>query len=82
VPEICAVTGHSHAEANEILQTHHLHRDPQLAWNAIRKLEVNLDGRADAGNNAKPQRATLFYRGERRKLNKINWLGRLDSNQD
>jgi hypothetical protein len=40
VPEICAITGHSHDEANAILQAHYLHRDPQLAWNAIRKLEL------------------------------------------
>jgi hypothetical protein len=40
VPEICAITGHSHAEANAILEAHYLHRDPQIAWNAIRKLEA------------------------------------------
>jgi hypothetical protein len=38
VPEICAITGHSHDEANAILQAHYLHRDPQIAWNAIQKL--------------------------------------------
>jgi hypothetical protein len=36
VPEI----GHSHEDANRILQAHYLHRDPQSAWNAIRKLEA------------------------------------------
>jgi integrase len=40
VPEICAITGHSRAEANAILEAHYLHRDPQIAWNAIRKLEA------------------------------------------
>jgi hypothetical protein len=41
------ITGHSHDEANAILQAHYLHRDPQLAWNAIRKLESwSPDGRA------------------------------------
>jgi len=40
VPEICAITGHSHDEANAILQAHYLHRDPQIAWNAIQKLEA------------------------------------------
>jgi hypothetical protein len=40
VPEICAITGHSHEDANRILQAHYLHRDPQIAWNAIRKLEA------------------------------------------
>jgi integrase len=40
VPEICSITGHSHAEANAILEAHYLHRDPAIAWNAIRKLEA------------------------------------------
>lgn len=40
VPEICAITGHSHAEANAILEAHYLHRDPKIAWNAIAKLEA------------------------------------------
>lgn len=26
VPQICAITGHSHAEANAILESHYLHR--------------------------------------------------------
>jgi integrase len=42
VPEICAITGHSHAEANAILEAHYLHRDPAIAWNAIRKLETSF----------------------------------------
>jgi hypothetical protein len=29
VPEICAITGHSHAEANATLEAHYLHRDPR-----------------------------------------------------
>jgi integrase len=37
VPEICAITGHSHEEANAILAAHYLHRDPAIARNAIRK---------------------------------------------
>jgi hypothetical protein len=40
VPEICAITGHSLEDANRILQAHYLHDDPQLAWNAVRKLEA------------------------------------------
>ena len=40
VPEICAITGHSHDEANRVLQEHYLNRDPKLAWAAIRKLEA------------------------------------------
>jgi hypothetical protein len=31
VPEICAITGHSHEDANRIVQAHYLHRDPQIA---------------------------------------------------
>jgi integrase len=42
VPEICAITGHSHAEANAILEAHYLHRDPAIAWNAVRKLETSF----------------------------------------
>jgi integrase len=38
VPEICAITGHTHKDANRILEAHYLHRDPEIAWNAIRKL--------------------------------------------
>jgi hypothetical protein len=49
VPEICAITGHSHGEANAILEAHYLHRDPALAWSAIRKLEMGL---AQAGEGA------------------------------
>jgi integrase len=41
VPEICSITGHSHSEANAILEAHYLHRDPKIAWNAIRKLETS-----------------------------------------
>jgi hypothetical protein len=40
VPEICAITGHTHKDANRILEAHYLHRDPEIAWNAIRKLEA------------------------------------------
>lgn len=40
VPEICAITGHSNEDANRILQAHYLHRDPAIAWNAIKKLEA------------------------------------------
>jgi hypothetical protein len=40
VPEICAITGHSHEEANRILDERCLHRDPVVAWSAIRKLEA------------------------------------------
>lgn len=48
VPEICAITGHSHTEANAILEAHYLHRDPAIAWNAIRKLEALDIGRTGA----------------------------------
>jgi integrase len=37
--EIISITGHSLAEAREILDAHYLFRDPRLAETAIRKLE-------------------------------------------
>jgi integrase len=40
VPEIASITGHSLKDVHAILDAHYLHRDPQLAWNAIRKLEM------------------------------------------
>jgi hypothetical protein len=44
LPEICSITGHSHEEANAILAAHYLHRDPAVAWNAMRKLETFTAG--------------------------------------
>lgn len=38
VPEICAITGHSHPEVTTILDAHYLYRDPVLAENAMGKL--------------------------------------------
>jgi integrase len=37
-PEISAITGHTLSGVRSILSEHYLHRDPQLAENAIRKL--------------------------------------------
>ena len=37
--EIATLTGHSLKQVRSILDAHYLHRDPQLAENAIRKLE-------------------------------------------
>jgi hypothetical protein len=42
VPEIAAITGHSLKDVGAILDAHYLNRDPQLAWNAIRKLEIGM----------------------------------------
>lgn len=39
VPEIATITGHSLRDAELILQAHYMNHDPQLAKNAIRKLE-------------------------------------------
>lgn len=39
VPEVVAFTGHSLADANEILQRHYLARDPKIAESARAKLE-------------------------------------------
>jgi integrase len=41
-PEIATITGHSLRDVCAILDAHYLHRDPELAWNAIRKLEMRL----------------------------------------
>jgi integrase len=38
--EIAAITGHSMRDVRSILDAHYLHRDPALAENAIRKLEM------------------------------------------
>lgn len=40
VSEIATITGHSQRDVCAILDAHYLNRDPQLAWSAIRKLEV------------------------------------------
>jgi integrase len=41
-PEIAAITGHSLRDVGTILDAHYLSRDPELAWNAIRKLEIGM----------------------------------------
>lgn len=38
--EIATLTGHSLRDVRSIMDAHYLHRDPQLAINAIRKLEL------------------------------------------
>ena len=40
VPEIAAITGHSLNDVHNILDANYLDRDPELAENAIRKLET------------------------------------------
>lgn len=42
VPEIAAITGHSLKDVDAILDKHYLKRDPEIAMNAIRKLERSL----------------------------------------
>jgi 20S proteasome alpha/beta subunit len=39
-PEIATITGHSMKQVSSILERHYLHKDPILAENAIRKLEL------------------------------------------
>jgi integrase len=55
-PEIAAITGHSLKDVCAILDAHYLNRDPELAWNAIRKLESGRAGRTvsrtDSANQA------------------------------
>jgi integrase len=41
-PEIATITAHSLKDVCAILDAHYLHRDPELAWNAIRKLEMGI----------------------------------------
>ena len=42
VPEIATITGHSQRDVCAILDAHYLHRDVELAWSAIRKLEIGM----------------------------------------
>jgi integrase len=42
VPEIATITGHSQRDVCDILDVHYLNRDPELAWSAIRKLEIGM----------------------------------------
>jgi integrase len=44
VPEIASVTGHSLRDVQSILDAHYLHRDPELAKTAIKKLEAKRLG--------------------------------------
>jgi integrase len=48
VPEITAITGHSSADVNRILARHYSATDPELALNAIRKLESRFAAQAPA----------------------------------
>ncbi len=50
VPEICAITGHSHAEANAILEAHYLHR-------ATRQSPGTLSGSLKRSTPAAPRLA-------------------------
>jgi integrase len=50
-PEIATITGHSLKDVCAILDAHYLHRDRELAWSAIRKLEMGLD-RVKTGTNS------------------------------
>jgi len=52
IPEIAAITGHSLKDVAAILDAHYLHRDPQLAWNAIRKLELGIATRTISGTDS------------------------------
>jgi integrase len=41
--EIAAITGHSLRDVNRVLDAHYIHRDPELAESAIRKLEARTN---------------------------------------
>jgi integrase len=52
-PEIATITGHSLKDVCAILDAHYLKRDPELVWNAIRKLETGIAKRvAEAQSKA------------------------------
>jgi integrase len=57
--EIAAITGHSLSNVRSILDAHYLSRDPQLAENAMRKLETRtkLQTELQTGH-AKPEKAS------------------------
>jgi hypothetical protein len=44
-PEIATITGLSPKDVEAILDAHYLSRDPEMAWNAIRKLEIGMAGK-------------------------------------
>ena len=41
-PMIATITGHSLRDVGAILDAHYLSRDPEFAWQAIRKLELGM----------------------------------------
>jgi hypothetical protein len=50
-------TGHSQRDVCTILDAHYLHRDPEMAWNAIKKLELGMAKwieRGTASSNCAP----------------------------
>jgi hypothetical protein len=46
------ITGHSLKDVCAILDAHYPHRDPALAWNAIRKVEMGIAKRTGNGTNS------------------------------
>ena len=77
--EIYSITGHKPSDVQAILTTHYLPRDAEVAGNAIAKLNRYRGQREDE----KLPTARLRQKSRRPKrqnLNKINWLGRQDSN--
>lgn len=51
-PEIATITGHSLKDVGAILDAHYLNRDPQLAWNAIRRLEIGMANWTGSGTDS------------------------------
>jgi hypothetical protein len=52
VPEIATITGHSQRDVCAILDAHYLHRDTELAWSAIGKLEIGMAKWTVSGTNS------------------------------
>jgi len=53
-PEIATITGHSLKDVCAILDAHYLNRDVELAWSAIRKLEMSVAKRRSGFPTALP----------------------------
>ena len=78
--EIYSITGHKPSDVQAILTTHYLPRDAEVAGNAIAKLNQYEDKRRTKNSRLRSRLRQKSRRPKRRNLNKINWLGRQDSN--
>jgi integrase len=83
--EIASITGHSLSDVRSILDANYLHRDPQLAKNAIQKLETRtklqtgLQTGHEAGQTEREKRrdASSLHRPFRSRRTRLECGGRL-----